>query len=188
MAAIRVFLNDEWIPKSFLEMIIRKLKKLIAALRVIFGSNSNKYFRRPLSSSFYLDKESPVNAAPPEILKVWAAENPKVRLPQLAEEIHLFVKNGEHDTLIWSPLALEILELAPERSIILDAFASRFYPRGGWSGSLADAFSPYLALAEKLQTHNDPLVVTWAKKQADFLNQKIAEDRKRERTVDESFE
>ena len=188
MAAIRVFLNDEWIPKSFLEMIIRKLKKLIAALRVIFGSNSNKYFRRPLSSSFYLDKESPVNAAPPEILKVWAAENPKVRLPQLAEEIHLFVKNGEHDTLIWSPLALEILELAPERSIILDAFASRFYPRGGWSGSLADAFSPYLALAEKLQTHNDPLVVTWAKKQADFLNQKIAEDRKRERTVDERFE
>lgn len=188
MAAIRVFLNDEWVSKSISEMIIRKLKKFVAALKFIFGSNTNKYLRRPLSSSFYLDKESPVNAAPPEILKEWAAENPKVRLPQLAEEIHLFVKNGEHDTLIWSPLALEILELAPDRSVILDVYASHFHPRGGWSGSLADVFAPYLALAEELQSHNDPLVVTWAKKQADFLTKKIAEERKHDRCVDESFE
>jgi hypothetical protein len=164
IATIAVFLNGELVGKT------------------------DNHKRKPLSYFFSFDRESPVNATPPEILMTWARENPDVRLPQLAEEIHLFVKNGEHDTLLWSPLALEILELAPDRSAILDIYASRFYPRGGWSGSLADNLLPYLALAEKLQTYNNPLVVSWAKKQADFLVKKIAEERKRDRRVDESFE
>lgn len=50
----------------------------------------------------------------------WARENPGVRLPQLAEEIHLFIKNGEYDILLWLPLALKILELASDRSPILE--------------------------------------------------------------------
>lgn len=144
--------------------------------------------RRPLSYLFGFERESPVNSAPPEILMAWAGENPKVHLSKLAEEIHLFVKNGEHDTLLWSPLALEILDLAPDRSTILDIYASRFYPRGVRSGSLADAFTPYLALAEKLQTHNDPLVITWAKKQVDLLIKQIDEEHTRDRRIDESFE
>ena len=99
----------------------------------------------------------------------------------------MFAKNGENDTKTWSPLALEILEVAPERMAVLDIYASRFYPRV-WSGTFADALCPYLALAEQMQTYNDPLVVAWAKKQTDFLSKNIAEDRKRERRVDESFE
>jgi len=117
----------------------------------------------------------------------WARENPEIRLPKLAEEIYLFAKNGEHDTKAWSALALEVLELSPNRIAILDAYASRFYP-SVCSGELANALCPYLALAEQMKTHNDPLVADWAKKQASFISQRIAEDRTRERRVDESFE
>lgn len=99
----------------------------------------------------------------------------------------MFAKNGEHDTQTWSQLALKILDVAPDRMAVLDIYASRFYPRA-WSGALADALCPYLALAESLQVHNDQLVVVWAKKQTESLSKNIAEDRKRERRLDESFE
>lgn len=182
VAAISVFLNnDNESSKSIFEVIKGLFKRFL-------GHKVDKTSARPLSYWFDFGRNSPVNAAPPEVLLAWCKENPRVRFPKLAEEIHMFVKKGEDDVPIWSPLALDILEQAPDRSIILEIYASQFYPRGGWSGSLADAFSPYLALAKHLQTHNDPLVAAWAKKQADVLIQQIAEDRKRERSVDESFE
>ena len=143
--------------------------------------------RRSLTYSFNFDRESPVNAADQNILIAWAKENPKVRLPILAEEVHLFVRNGERDTLVWSPLALDILEMATDRPAILEIFASRFSPKA-WSGSLADVLMPYLGLAEKLQTHSDPQVVAWAKKQSVFLSKRIEAERKSDRQVDESFE
>ncbi|WP_292992949.1 hypothetical protein [Nitrosomonas sp.] len=164
MAAIAVFLNEDWVGKT------------------------NNQQHRPLSYFFRFDRESPVNAALPEILMAWAKENLEVHLPKLAAEIHFFVKNGEHDILLWSPLALEILELAPDRSAILDIYASRLHPSGVRSGSLADNLSPYLALVEKLQTHDDSLVIAWAKRQTDLLTKEIAEEHKRDRRVDESFE
>ena len=80
------------------------------------------------------------------------------------------------------------LELVPDRSAILDIYASRLHPSGVQSGSLADNLSPYLALVEKLQTHDDSLVVAWAKRQTDLLTKEIAEEHKRDRRVDESFE
>ena len=187
-AAIRIFLNDERISKSTFEMLLRNLKELISGIKKMLRGKSSKHSISPLSSSFYLDEESPVNAAPREILIRWASENPKIRLPRLAAEINLLAKNGENGSLVLSPLALEILHLAPNRSVILDIYASQFFPRGGWSGSLADVLSPYLSLAEKLQTHNDPQVVAWAKKQVVILGRQIDDERKRDRRVDESFE
>jgi len=164
MAAISAFLNEDLTGKT------------------------NNHQQRSLSYFFRFDRESPVNAAPPEILMAWVMENLEVRLPKLAAEIHLFDKNGEHDTPHWSPLALQILELAPDRSTILDIYASRFYSNGVRSDSLADNLSPYLALVEKLQTHNDPLVAAWAKKQTELLTKEIDEECKHDRLVDESFE
>lgn len=163
MAAIAAFLNEN-----------------------LAGKTDNRQ-HRSLCYFFRFDRESPVNAAPPEILMAWTKENLEVRLPKLAAEIHLFVKNGEHDTPHWSPLALQILELAPDRSAILDIYASRFRPMV-WSGPLADNLSPYLSLAEKLQTHDDPLVVGWAKRQTVLLTKEIDEECERDRRADESFE
>lgn len=142
----------------------------------------------PLTYFFRFDRESPVNAAPLEILMAWARENLQIRLPKLAAEIHLFAKNGEHDAILWSPLALEILELAPDRSAILDIYASRFHPSGVRSDSLADNLSSYLVLAEELQTHDDILIAAWAKKQVDSITKQIAKEHQRDRSIDECFE
>lgn len=160
----------------------------IAAIKGFLERKQSRQYRNSLSHLFSFDrKESPVNAAAPEILIAWAKRSRKVRLPALAQEVRLSVGSGEHDTAEWSPLALAILEMAPDRLAILDIFASRFHP-SCWSGSLADVLLPYLGLAKKMQTHNDPQVVDWAKKQIVHLENCMEEDRKRERRVDESFE
>ncbi len=154
----------------------------IAAIKGFLDRKQNMQYRNSLSHLFSFDrKESPVNAAAPEILIAWAKRSRKTRLPVLAQEVRLFV-GGE-----WSPLALAILEMAPDRLEILDIFASQFHSSFR-SGSLADALLPYLGLAKKMQTHIDPQVVDWAKKQIVHLENLMKEDRKRERRVDESFE
>lgn len=150
-------------------------------------SGSKKRRHRPLSYLFVLDGGSPVNAAPPEILLTWATKNPADRIPILAEEIRLFDKSGGQQELAWSPLALRLLELAPDRTAILDVFASRFRPRS-WSGSLADVLSPYLQLVKKLRNDNDTLMAAWAQRQETLLTKQIEKERGRERHQDESFE
>ncbi|MDD2700595.1 MAG: hypothetical protein PHH36_05090 [Sideroxydans sp.] len=160
----------------------------IAAIKGFLERKQSRQYRNSLSYLFSFDrKESPVNAATPEILIAWANKSRRARLPLLAQEVRLSVSSGEHDTAEWSPLALTILEMAPDRLAILDIFASRFQP-SCWPGSLADVLLPYLGLAKKMQTHNDPQVVDWAKKQIVHLENRMEEDRKRDRRVDESFE
>ena len=55
-------------------------------------------------------------------------------------------------------------------------------------GSLADNRSSYLALVEKLQTYDDPLIISWTQKQTDLLNKEISKEDKRNRRINESFE
>ena len=72
--------------------------------------------------------------------------------------------------------------------IELIIYASRSHPSGVRSGSLADNRSSYLALVEKLQTYDDPLIISWTQKQTDLLNKEISEEDKRNRRINESFE
>ncbi|MBI5430115.1 MAG: hypothetical protein HY938_06615 [Nitrosomonadales bacterium] len=159
-----------------------------AAIKGFLERKQSKQNRNSLSQLFSFDrKDSPVNAAPPEILIAWAQKSRKARFPVLAQEVRLSVGSGEHGTAEWSPLALAILEMAPDRLAILNVFSSRLHP-SSWSGSLSDVLLPYLGLAKKMQAHSDPQVVGWAKKQIVHLENCMEEDRKRERRVDESFE
>jgi len=173
---------------------VREYGKLISTLFQLQPLAAIQELLKPMSRGrsvlYYITgprQSSPANAAPPEILMKWAMKSPKVRMPILAEEVHLFAKNGENDTCSWSPLALGILEVAPDRKMILEIYADRFYPRS-WSGSLADVLIPYLSLTKELQSHKDPLIAAWANEQAALIKLRIEEDRKRERRQDESFE
>jgi len=160
----------------------------MAAIKRLLERKQSKHSRNSLSYLFSFNrKDSPVNASPQDVLMAWANRSHKARFPILAQEVRLSVGGGEIDTAEWSPFALAILEMAPDRLAILDIFASRFYP-SSWSGSLADILMPYLGLTRKMHAHNDPQVVDWYKKQIVLLNDRIAEDRKRERRIDESFE
>jgi hypothetical protein len=152
-----------------------------------FLGRRGKRRHRSLSRLLYLDRESPVNSAPSEVLLAWADAEPDDRYPKLAEEVRLYAKASDKAPLAWTPLAMSILEKAPNRKPVLDAYASRFR-RGGRSGTLADELAPYLQLAIQLGNHPDDLLANWAKHMEKSLADQIEQEHQRDRRVDESFE
>ncbi len=158
----------------------------VAALSILL--NGRKYSRyNSLLSMFSLLEDSPVNCVESNVLLAWADQQPIDRYPKLAWEVRLFKKDGDQQKLAWSPLALHLLEHAPDRAVVLEIFSSRFRPTS-WSGSLADMLTPYLRLVCELSNHADAVVAAWARRQEASLSKQIEEERQRDRHVDESFE
>jgi hypothetical protein len=121
----------------------------------------------------------------------WAEENPEERCPTLAGAIPVFKRKADDaedsPVLGWTELALELLELAPNRRKFLDVVASRFMPNG-WSGSLASILEERRALPRALMDHHDAAVVQWAREQDKELMDWATRERDRERGHDERFE
>lgn len=156
-----------------------------AALEAFLGRNEKIGYRAPLRA---FDGEfSPINRASPAALLSWANQDAPDRYPKLAREICLVQKAGDSPELTWAPLALCLLENAPDRAGVLEAFSKGLQPTV-WSGSLADVLTPYLALARRLGSHSDPLVVSWSHSQESRLARLIEVEQKNERVIDESFE
>lgn len=156
------------------------------ALEILLSVDSKTGHGR-LPSSLAVDNESPVNCAPRDVLLSWASQGPADRYPKLAKEVRLFERNSTAPDLAWSPLALHLLEHAPNRGTILEAFSWRLRPMSS-SGSYADALTPYLHVVRHLTSHLDPVVAAWARAQASRLMEEIETKRQGERRVDGSFE
>lgn len=157
-----------------------------AALNILL-SGQRKPHRTSLLSMFSNFGDSPVNCTAPDVLLAWANQDPTGRYPQLAKEICLFKKNGDHEKLAWSPLAQHLLKHAPDRTSVLKIFSSRFRPTS-WMGSLADVLTPYLHMVRELSSNPDTVIAAWARDQEISLAQQIEAERQRDRRVDESFE
>lgn len=140
-----------------------------------------------LSFRFGLDHQSPVNNAPPETLLEWADHDPDDRYRKLAKEIRLFEPSDDKEIFSLSPLALQLIDKAPDRSAVLKIFASRFRPTT-WSGSLADVMARYLQPLQQLLGHPDHGVTKWAQEMLTSLSKQIETERQQDRQVDESFE
>ncbi|UCV11322.1 hypothetical protein KI614_14415 [Dechloromonas denitrificans] len=154
------------------------------ALHVFLGGKNKKRIL-PLQSSFDHTHSSPVGKVSKEILLEWARKRPKDRFPRLAQEIE-FCSSSSTDTG-WSEIALEILNAAPDRVAILNAFASRFHP-SAWSGSLANVLAPYRKLASLFRDSEDPDVKKWAQSTIEYLDERIRQEAERDRRFDQSFE
>jgi len=128
-----------------------------------------------------------LDVAPVESLITWAQANPSIRFPRLASVIPYYTEDANKD-LEWSATALRILDLAPDRERVLDEFGSRFRPRGGWLGSLREVLESRRALISAFMEHNDPVVVSWAKKMEGMLGKMIADAHSHDRSEDLSFE
>jgi hypothetical protein len=146
---------------------------------------------RTLMRRFAYSRREPTAQAPRESVIEWANENAEERCPKLAGAIPVFKRQKDDDeespVLGWTELALELLELAPNRRKFLDVVATRFMPNG-WSGSLASILEERRALPRALVSHSDPAVVQWAHEQDKELADWAARERERERGRDESFE
>lgn len=131
--------------------------------------------------------DSPVNCVTPKVLLAWANQDPTDRYPKLAQEICLFEKNSNNKKLAWSTLATHLLNFAPDKAGILKIFSFRFRPTN-WSSSLADVLTPYLQMVRELSSDSDTVIAAWAREQEISLARQIEEERKRDRSVDASFE
>jgi hypothetical protein len=156
------------------------------ALHVFLGGKNKKRIL-PLQSSFDHARSSPVSKVSDEILLQWARKRPKDRFPRLAQEIELYSSGPTNTDTRWSKIALKILNAAPDRPAILNAFASRFHP-SAWSGSLANVLAPYRQLASLFSDDEDPAVKKWAQSTVRDLDERIRQDAERDRRFDQSFE
>lgn len=129
---------------------------------------------------------SPLEAVSLVTLEQWAAVNPQIRIPRLANSITLFASPGEGEEG-WSTTFLRLLELAPDKRAFLENVPHRLRPTG-WSGSLADILDKRRVLLNELIEHSDPSVSAWANEQAQRLEAEAHFQRARERREDESFE
>jgi len=145
--------------------------------------NTNNLF----ISDFDFDRGNPLEVVPAESLIAWAQLDPQVRFPRLASAITPFTKSGDKTDLAWTPIALRVLDSAPDRAAVLAAFSSHFQP-SSWSGSLADILEGRRVLPRMFLSDSDPRVVAWAAEQDAELGRQAELERRRERRTDERFE
>jgi hypothetical protein len=157
----------------------------IAALDAFLGE-IGVASRRPVLWRFSMMRGSPVNCASDDALLAWAELDPTTRVPLLAAEIKIHAKSDE-GRLTWSPAAGRLLEIATDKTRVLDAFALHFRP-SGWMGSLAEALRPYMEMAEQLTREPDSVVARWAEMQLAHMKERAASDDQRHRVTDERFE
>jgi hypothetical protein len=133
------------------------------------------------------DRNNPLEVVPIETLIAWAQINPLIRFPRLASAIIPFKESDDKAGVVWTPLALQILNSAPNQTAVLVQFSSHFLP-SSWSGSLADILERRRSLPRAFLSYSDPKVVAWAREEDARLSRAAELERLSERRRDESFE
>ncbi len=123
----------------------------------------------------------------PEMLEKWAERDPVVRYPLLGKCLTMFGKtNGEDENEI-CPLFLSMLHKAPDKHGFLGPLWDRVHPRG-WSGSLATILNRRKSQLLKLAESEGEQVRAWINNNLPDLDAWTANETKRDRAVEESFE
>jgi len=138
-----------------------------------------------------------VQCAPEDVLLQWVSAEPETRSAVLASEIDLFERKRTNESassldesasaVTLSPLAASLLELAPDRTSVLEGFSRHLHP-SHWSGSLAQTLAPYQSLLESLVGHADSVVAAWAHDALKVMRQRIENDRTMDIIREQSFE
>jgi hypothetical protein len=128
---------------------------------------------------------SPVlNVVLDEVLLGWCDSDPRPRYPLAAAVATLFKRPKEGEPHEWTPLALKLLQQAPDPSHILEIVIDRLYP-SSWSGSLATKLEGRLKLLNSLPIESPKFAAQIEKAAAD-LEECIITERKREVDKDRS--
>jgi hypothetical protein len=147
----------------------------------------------PRSRIIDLGRKNPLMQAPAESVIAWAQVDPKVRFPLLASMIIPFQENDNRTQLNkaelkWAPMALRVLDMAPDKEAVLDAFGASIR-MSLWAGpGRVNTPESCRSLAKELLSDPDPQIVAWAKRQDAELASLAEKQRLQERRMDESFE
>ncbi len=166
-----------------------EVQPLVALDELVLAPEGRSEFA--LMRRFAYSRRDPVSHAPKNKIIEWAKLDAAERCPLLAGAVPLFKKQAEDDedspVLGWSEIALELLELAPDKTAFLDVVAARFMPNG-WSGSLAAILDQRRRLPQALFDHRNPEARAWAQEHDKKLADWATRERQRERSEDERFE
>jgi hypothetical protein len=133
---------------------------------------------------------SSLDEVPTSVLLDWCDEAPEQRYPAIAKVVSYFTQK-EKVPLEWSPIALTILDRAPDPAAILQTFVGRFSPRS-WSGSRAEIVEARAGLLDQLPAHHATafaeMVATLKAELADDVAKTRKWENERDRERDERFE
>ena len=157
----------------------------LIALDVFIPPKGDKRVR--LLYEFWQDKGIALRRVQPAVLIEWANEEPKIRFPELAEAIDLFVSADSSSSIAISPEALQLISAAPDKSIVL-AGLEKSFDSISWCGSLSEAYDMRRSALRPLKNHLSEVVVSWACEWDANLIRRAEAERSRERAEDERFE
>lgn len=180
--------NSPWYPHRTLVASLFRTQPIISLNE--FLGDQPKSTMRFLIPSFNSDSRNPLDEVTPESLVSWAQINPHARFPLIASAITLF-RGDDTGAIVWTPIALQVLDISPDRIAVLTGFHSQFH-LNAWSGSLANILGSRRLPLRALLTYPDPAVVSWARDQDAELGRWAERERQQEclmdRQIDQRFE
>lgn len=182
--------EDRWRLSEFVEL--KKLlvsKHLEISLDEFLGATDDEFildgvFSREFADDLQLGGNATyLNEA---IVLRWISANPQVRAERIAGVIPYAMPQADRG-LTWDPLALAVVDAAPNRVPVLQSFERRFYS-GTSSGPFYLRFVRQLPLIDALVTDRDPAVRNWARETRENLESYIKSGQEREDERDSRFE
>lgn len=157
----------------------------VAALDIFLQYPLSERRRWLFDSGLYLS--TPVENIDPMVLRQWAGLDSTARYPLLGKAISMFSRKSNGEDLGLSPLFLEMLEHAPDKTAFLGNLRTRIHPLS-WSGSLANILRQRKEQILPLRDSPHSEVRQWVSENQSELDHWIDQEQKRDREEEESFE
>jgi hypothetical protein len=182
--------NDYVSDQEFGELarlVMRRFPRVV--LEEIVGKSSNDYLIERFFGDHSDDDDTGQTEAEiaQDAVLAWVAEDPQGRAVKVAHVVRYAVTDGQSKMKAWSPIALEIIALAPDPAAVLRAFENRFFTGAGW-GPMSLRFVRRRPLVEAMIGHYDPRVELWARRASENLEESIKRWDERDRDTDSRFE
>jgi hypothetical protein len=111
---------------------------------------------------------SPLDRIPQTTLLAWCDEDSTVRYSLIAAKMVPFSKAPNSNKPQWKPLALELLERAPNKIEVLKHYIDHLAPRS-WSGSRSATWEANTRLLDHFENHSDIDLAAFARLRRDEL-------------------
>ena len=126
-----------------------------------------------------------------DALLAWCDEKPASRYPAFAGSVPISIPDADSKEYEWSPIALRLLEKAPDRTEVVRRFVTQIASEGGW-GSRATNIEAKAKLLDKLSQYPDPALVAFVAEEklriAEYIQRERRSEAARDRRESDSFE
>jgi hypothetical protein len=136
-----------------------------------------------LLNNFLRFHKNVLDALPDDIVLTWCDRDPALRYPLAASVVLLFKRPKEGEPHEWLPVAVKLLEKAPDPRLVLNEILHRLHPTS-WSGSLATKLEGRLKLLNRLPGGDGPALIEVMAEAKTGLQGRIDAERRREQEED----